>query len=323
MRRSRIYRKIFLGILSVAFSLVTLTTTTFAWLTFTTRTTVDYLDFSVALGNELEISLDGKTFTTDIDSSSIKEAIGSQLFLKDVTTMNGYEFVLGVINPVPAIPNRHYVSLTVYFRSKRADHAVFFVDNNGIGLHYGEVHSDLGTFFVSQGIDWKSSAEFIYDELGTVIEPGTIKRLHASDALRISFVETPVEEEVLGLLDERNQEELVRFIYDPSENEARGFGKPYGALGYWNAKHYFNKLTPPTEIPETLTSLTQIQGNVPLDYNSKVVALQKGAIVDDEQYYYGKAIINIWLEGWDADCFNAILQDKIKIQLRFRGAKIL
>jgi hypothetical protein len=323
MKKAWIYRKIILGILSVAFSLVTLTTTTFAWFTLTTRTTVDNFDFSVTLGTELEISLDGKNFTTEISSSALKEAIGSQLFLKDVTTMDGREFVAGVIDPVPAVANHDYVSLTVYFRARRENQAVFLVDNNGIGLHYGEVHSDLGTFFVSQGIDWKSSARFIYDELGTVIEPGTVKKLYASDSLRISFIEEKVDEEILGSADERPEEELVRTIYDPSENEVRGFGKTYGAVGYWNAKHFYDKLTPPEEIPNTITSLTKIQGDIPTDYNSKIVALQKGAVVDDKQYYYGKATINIWLEGWDADCFNAILQDKIKIQLRFRGAKIL
>jgi len=323
MSKPWIYRKILFAILSVAFSLVTLTTTTFAWLTLTTRATADNFDFSVTLGNELEISLDGINYSNDIDSATIKAAIGSQLFLKDVTSKNGYEFTYDVINPIPAIANRDYVSLTVYFRAMRANQAVYLVDNNGIGVHFGEAHSELGTFFVSQGVDWKSSAKFIYDEKGTVIEPGTVIKLYAADALRVSFVETRVEPEVLGTTDARNQNELVQTIYDPSENEARGFGKSYGALAYWNAKHYYDKLSIPEEIPNTITSLTKIQGDIPTDNNSRVVSLQKANKDGDKQYYVGKAIINIWLEGWDADCFNAILQDKIKIQLRFRGAKIL
>jgi hypothetical protein len=41
----------------------------------------------------------------------------------------------------------------------------------------------------------------------------------------------------------------------------------------------------------------------------------------NQTYYVGKVTMNIWLEGWDADCFDAILDDVIRIQLKFRAGK--
>ena len=83
MKKAWIYRKIILGILSVAFSLVTLTTTTFAWFTLTTRATADNFDFSVTLGNELEISLDGITVSINLVNISINKIV---IALKSILT---------------------------------------------------------------------------------------------------------------------------------------------------------------------------------------------------------------------------------------------
>ena len=50
--------------------------------------------------------------------------------------------------------------------------------------------------------------------------------------------------------------------------------------------------------------------------NSQIVVLER---IGD--YYLGNATLNIWIEGWDADAFDAILGDQILIQLEFITAK--
>ena len=42
---------------------------------------------------------------------------------------------------------------------------------------------------------------------------------------------------------------------------------------------------------------------------------------DGDPIFRAKVRINIWIEGWDADAFNSILNDRIKIQLKFKAAK--
>jgi hypothetical protein len=31
--------------------------------------------------------------------------------------------------------------------------------------------------------------------------------------------------------------------------------------------------------------------------------------------------MNIWIEGWDADLFDPVLEDRIKIQLQFKAVR--
>ena len=38
----------------------------------------------------------------------------------------------------------------------------------------------------------------------------------------------------------------------------------------------------------------------------------------EQGVYYGSTTVRIWIEGYDADCFNAILNDQILAQFSFR-----
>jgi hypothetical protein len=123
----------------------------------------------------------------------------------------------------------------------------------------------------------------------------------------------------------RGEDELSSFIFDPSGNPERGYGKPYGAFAYFRAKRKEN-ITIPEVVPEVRYELTKFSAAdpyVPFSPTSKVIRLIETVDKNDagKTYYRGILIVNIWLEGWDADCFASIVRDSIKIQLKFKSGK--
>ena len=177
-----------------------------------------------------------------------------------------------------------------------------------------------GTYVISKGIEFKAKFRFLYD-VNEYIEAGETKTFYAKDAMRIAFIEEKVDD----ILDARREDELIKYIYDPSEEEHRGYGKEYGSLYYYNLLKDEN-LEIPTEIPETRYSLSTFANynpNVALNDNSKIMTLITTNEFDqyERRYYEGKVTIKIWLEGWDADMFDGVYRDNVKIQLMFKLGK--
>lgn len=306
-------RKIAISILTLTLTIIALTTTTFAWFTLATSNTVDGIQLNVTLGDDLELSLDNISYYQSLSRDMIDEII-KQLKLVDVTSLDGIGFSKRSSSG-GLIENADYISLTLYFRTLNPRLKYVYLSNNiSDTLTYQNAKGE-GTFFVANGVNWQADVTFVNDELGNKVERGLINRYYASDALRVSFLE-----QIVDTFDERDESTLIKTIYDPSGNPLRGFGMPYGAIAYSNAKGNQPSL-PPTTIPDVIYNLSTIKGGLSDNPNSKVSALLKMPTeIGYQQYYVGKTTIKLWLEGWDADCFDAILKDQIKIQLQFQAA---
>ncbi|HRS31143.1 MAG TPA: hypothetical protein P5546_07450, partial [Bacilli bacterium] len=82
--------KLLFAIISAAFALVALGTTTFAWFTLTNEATISQFNAEITAGEGIEISLDGTNFYTTIPATVIQAKINSMnIELKDVTSSNG------------------------------------------------------------------------------------------------------------------------------------------------------------------------------------------------------------------------------------------
>ena len=83
----------------------------------------------------------------------------------------------------------------------------------------------------------------------------------------------------------------------------------------------------PTEIPVVSYRLSEMDRFNPyqaLDNESLVLDLQPTGVIDEitgKEIYQGKVRVNIWIEGWDADAFDALDKDRMKIQLQFKLAQ--
>jgi len=86
---------------------------------------------------------------------------------------------------------------------------------------------------------------------------------------------------------------------------------------------YYNNLRPSSQLqakeylyfPETIKDLVSKDENGDYIYNKKITTLSSG---ED-----GKLItFKIWLEGWDADCFDG-LKNSVDLALSFSSVRIL
>lgn len=318
-------KKLFISILSLIIAVLIFGTVTYAWFSIATTNIVHNISLGISSGDKFQISLDGINYSKTIPSEDILKAIGNKLDLKDVTTTNGIDFSKGgPEEKEEAVANVDYISLTFYFRTSGYERNVYLVENVSQLARFEE--NVEGTYVISKGINWKADVTFRngINPTEDIVNVGERDVYYAANAVRVGFVEEKIVENVL---DVREEEQLTRKIFDLSDNEIRGYGTSFGSLDYYNVKH--NKdIQPPALIPETVTKLSEFDEYVPyipLDDNSKILELIKTNSRNEsgDYYYQGRVKINIWIEGWDADCFNAILRDSLMIQLKFKSAREL
>lgn len=308
-------RKLYISILSFGIFIIIFGTVTYAWITIATINNIEGLSLSASTGDELQISTDGYHFSSVLDAQALVDIFENQS-LTDVTTLDGKDFFTGGLAPKEdAVKNRDYVSFELWFRTTKKERHVYLINNVSDLVSYDV--SMEGTYVISKGVLWKSNVDFLYgpDEN---INRGEEKTYYAKDSVRIGF------QEVLDLpYDQRSQDDLKNLIFDPSKDMDRGYGKPYGAYSYF-LQNAHSLIALPNELPHTIYELTETLEDNPYqatNNNSLITTLQPTGYFDDDgdEIYQAKVIVNIWIEGWDADAFDAVLKDYIKIQLQFKS----
>jgi len=93
--------KLLFAIISAAFALVALGTTTFAWFTLTNEATISQFNAEITAGEGIEISIDGTNYYTTIPTNIIQAKIKKlKVTLKDITSPNGVDmYPLGPQTP--------------------------------------------------------------------------------------------------------------------------------------------------------------------------------------------------------------------------------
>lgn len=314
-------KRLYISILAVIISFIVFGTVTFAFFGMALINNVDGLNFSASSGDELQMSIDGENFYTRLPNNEL-EKIFSNVALLDVTSTDGITFYTGGLNATePAIPNEHYISFDLWIRTTEKERYIYLINNISQEVEYDTER--IGTYVISRGVPWIARKGFLNGPYVTDwVEMGTLGIYHASDSIRISIIE---------LQDDQNtnqtvqQTDLKKFMFDPSNDPNRGYGKSYGSFSYFfeTTRIHVNL---PTVIPEVSYRLSTMDPNNPyqaLDNDSWVATLQPTGTYDedDEEIYQAKIKVNIWIEGWDADTFNSILGDQLRIQLQFKAAR--
>lgn len=281
---------------------MSLITVTYAWIVIARFNYISGIDFNVTLGKGLEISYDGVNWGHSLDGSIINEMYPDILF-SDITTQDGIHFEQGYSNEVP-IKNKNYLSFDLFFRGGQEVNsltAIHLIDHIANVSYVDAKNTNLsGTYITSKGVEFKSDITFLND-FNDTIEKGETRKFHASEALRVSIY---------------NKEDDQAKIFDLSNNPFRGFAttiNQYGALDYYK-RHHPNKII---EIPDEplLSGFSEIiNEHYANNQNSRIATLVKSR---NDAYYYAQITINIWIEGWDLDAFNAIMGDEFIINFKF------
>lgn len=298
-------RRLYISILGLFITITLFSTIAYAWLNLATVNVIENISLTAVSNSKLEISLDGINYYESIPEDVMKDAINKMQFT-DITSNDGINFFKNYKSFTNAIPNKDYLSLEFHFRTKSVYREVHLSDNI---LKVGDYNNPptIGTYITSKGVLWEAKTSFLYD-VDHYIEAGEVDTYYAKDAMRVAFVN-------------KNAEPLKAKIFDLSGNEHRGFGKPYGAIDYVNKHNNEQNVAP--KGPETIYELSTFSDIDPLalTYESRIITLKRDANIngDNDPYYKGVVVMNVWLEGWDADAFDAIHKDHVKMQFTFRA----
>ena len=304
-------KKLLLFLVTFVLTVVTLTTSTAAWITLPSRNRVDNIQFSVIKDSRLQISFDGVNYYDEINEEIIKMYL-PVLVAPDLTTMDGVTFT-------SAHPDNKFVqvSFDLYFKAERsAADCIYLIDNVSNKYTYDDINNTFvdGTYAISKGVYWTPGVDFD-NGYGDVVRKNEMRTYYGDDAIRISFTELNVANEYLQIID--NRTEYSSFIFDPSEDETRGFGEAFGAFDY-QKKMYMPYLVLPTEKPNTIYHLSKFdkESKKVNNANSLVATMQQG-LENNYPYKYAKVHVNIWFEGWDPDCIDGVTRDIVKLQFKF------
>ncbi len=296
---------------------------TYAWITLATINNIEGLSLTASSGDELQISIDGINYANSLPMESLITNPDG-ILLYDVTSLDGINFQTGGLREVgEAVVNEHYLSFDVWFRTSRHEHDVYLYNHISEEMTY-DSENLIGTYVVSKGVSWRSPHQFFNGpEIADVVETGEIDTYYADQAIRISINELIDDTNPNDL---REPEELRNFMFDPSGNPERGYGASFGQFSYFFQRTliYVNLPTETQTVSYRLSEMDPYNPYQALDNESLVATLQETDLIDetrDRPYYQGKIRINIWIEGWDADAFDAVDKDLIKIQLQFKLAQ--
>jgi len=316
----KVRTKFSLIILMLVLTFLTLAASTYAWFELNSTVVVDKIELTVSDGT-LELSADGIIYKDSLDLNSYP-VVKNVPKLYDLTSLDGKKITN--INGKEA-DGRKYLEITIHFRLTdvklpKTTYGIYLTNYNP-NLTYEDLTSEnttSGTAIKSIGKKFRVIDDFYYDYIGgedVIYKSGTEMTVYAEDSIRLSF----------------EDDELIR-VFDLSSNPKRGFNyhpneneplKDYGALSYFNLQKNLTKIST-TEIGPSVTTrdtLSKFYINEDLtnayDNNSLVCTLTK---VGD--YYLGSTTLRVWVEGWDADCLDPIIDDMTAIQLEFCFANI-
>lgn len=308
----KVMRKFYFSVFAVIFSFLAFSQATFAWITMSNEAMLEDAQLNVISDGRFYISLDGKNFKEKLSSEDIEAVIGKNPCMDNVTSIDGKSFFTKKGEKVK--PEGNYISFCLYFKTDDiTSNELFLVNNVSDKVTYETANDNIdGTFVVSKGVTWVSDIDFSYGEEN--IKKGSVGSYYAANAIRIAIIEEELEND----FSVSEKKDLLSLIYDPSENEKMGYGATTGAFDYYSKR--LDKLTSPTILPNTKYSLTTFKNPYEANNDDSICARFQPYNENGERWYITKVRVNIWLEGWDADCFNAIFADKVMIQLKFVGS---
>jgi len=319
---NKLSRKLFISLLTVAFAVITLGATTFAWFTLSNTARVESFDMQVTAGAGIAISVDDINFSNTLTTAQMLAHItaqGRSIVLANLTTNDGLNFKMMdgnlAIQPLAA-NNGEYLEFPLYFRTPDQNVSIYMLSTSTSA---------------STGVSWKNDIQFYYPGYGDGSDNvlvNTTQAYHASNSLRISFENIDHYKEGGLATASRASTQVVEFDTTDASNTLLRVGAslnldttPVGAHDYFEKKTGIelggvdlpaSQLS--SELFITMSDVSEV------NLANPILNLDEAEVAGDGQtYYYGKVQIRLWIEGWDPDSINAILSDVISATLSFGG----
>ena len=327
----KISRRLLLSTLTVVLTVIALGTTTFAWFTITNTAKVQSFETQIAADEGIEIAIGiinpdvveetkyevataaNLNWVTTLTAADIEDFISLHVLdgfrFEHLTSPDGrtfYTFAQDAVGDAVEI-NEGYLELPIHFRSANVN----TVNWKGITL-------------TDDNPEWISDVDSFTTFSGTDVNRGGTVNVSPTDALRISIdngTEIVAYEKAASLTNHElgtggDLTALIDPNGTPDEDDYRVSER--GAHSYYFAK---TNLLPDgietVSTVDTVTNLTELDED-----GTAVLTLTAGSEATAGMEYYGEVNINFWIEGWDANAYNAILDEFIRISFEFKGVTV-
>jgi len=331
---TRVSRKLLLSVMAVILTVIALGTTTFAWFTITNVANLNQFQTRIASDEGIEIALGNvnvnftdielnkynvrnitdlswvTTITTEDVEEYIELTYGADYRFEHLTSTNGTSFNPFISGSVGASPTTDgLLQLPLHFRSADVT-SVLWTDASLSGVETTEPLPQ-----------WISDVDSFTDVDGVVKPLGTNITVDPSNAMRVSVTgfltsavatlvyEKPVDANNLVL----NTGNLATTELDPDGVADNGDEIAYSDLG---AHSYYLEKTGLE--PIGIDAATTVGTTTDLGTGIEVLTLVDDARVSG-MTYYNILLVNIWIEGWDPNAYNAILDKFVFLSFRFEG----
>lgn len=374
----KIYRKIFMGVMTLILVATTFVTSTYAWFKMNSSANISGFDLTVTGGEGFLISIDDNNYSNDLSNIQMKKAIllgldsqtfqinekgnieysASNLELSDsqineiiakniqllpVTSQNGYEFTdMHGSKQTPA--SGRFVEFSLYF--KTSSQSIQDERKYDLSLLVGS------TVFDDEGKEiMPTTLKANVDNINLVADMNTINgnklandniSVYSANAMRFSIEEekeiefTPVTEgaevDANGktydqiLLETRNSSTNIYEFYNefdlgsyPLKGSTVDIYNPdmSASFTYYNNQKA-SKIEALDELPTTIR-YNQTTGTITKEEQQLT---QMPVITRVESGMQSKKVtFRIWLEGWDADCFDGLAKS-VKVNFTFASKKV-
>ena len=315
--KKNLTKKLMLSVLTLAFAVVSLGASTFAWFTLSGSAKLDQFSANVTGGYGLDVTV------TKVGDAPAATAVwrSGRLPLDDLKAVIGTQAKFDAVTPslaataVAPFANLEGQTKVTVDESKKD---IFEANVNYIAfdLHFRitdptsvtknlELYLDSLSLTGSTPNTW--TADIAYDlEEGNTVQPNTGVKYSIVDSARFAVVKSNVSTIYENAAEALNEGKIV------AGNNTEGFSN-YGAVSYYN-----NKLgkTAENDIEHTTEYTTQpLEGFAKTEKVQNLFTFTPGAegTADD----IVTITILVWCEGWDAECINAIFNQTLAVDMQF------
>ena len=309
--KKNLTKKLMLSVLTLAFAVVSLGASTFAWFTLSKDAKINAFDMTVKAGSGIEmrlVSYDKGTddkykvsdwYTSELPTTVVEEFVKSTERLDAVTAKctddNKLDYIVNKDGSTPNstfIAGGSYVAFKVQFRlSNASDKASYKLELNDYTLATkGSVN------------EWVSNIDYVgKDGNAEDYKVSSTHKYYVSDAARLAIKVTGGNQFIYQNTDQTGHNEWT--TGQPTTNNA--------AVNYYNAITYG---TDNDIKPEELAKAPQYATNTLPAGGQELGSV--GQLLDDAEYALELTVF-VWIEGWDGECMNAIFAQTLTTALSF------